>query len=108
VTTTHQSTLADDCKRDRRSFLSLGAGLAAAGAALSCHAAREVAGTPEPLSEDERQRLDELFADLTDESDEPGIYLYGELGVRPEDIVAVTADGAEHFGTWQKTPASPA
>jgi Xaa-Pro dipeptidase len=31
-------------------------------------------------------------------SDEPGIYLPGELGVRLEDIVAVTADGHELFG----------
>ena len=41
-------------------------------------------------------------------SDEPGIYLPGEFGVRIEDIVAVTADGAEHFGSWQLTPTSPA
>lgn len=31
-------------------------------------------------------------------SDEPGIYVPGSLGVRLEDIVAVTADGAEVFG----------
>jgi Xaa-Pro dipeptidase len=31
-------------------------------------------------------------------SDEPGIYLRGSLGVRLEDIVAVTKDGAEVFG----------
>jgi Xaa-Pro dipeptidase len=31
-------------------------------------------------------------------SDEPGIYLPGELGVRLEDIVAVTDDGHELFG----------
>ena len=31
-------------------------------------------------------------------SDEPGIYLPGRLGVRLEDIVAVTASGAEVFG----------
>jgi Xaa-Pro dipeptidase len=41
-------------------------------------------------------------------SDEPGVYLYGEFGVRLEDIVAVTAEGAEHFGTWQVDPRSPA
>jgi Xaa-Pro aminopeptidase len=41
-------------------------------------------------------------------SDEPGIYLPGELGVRLEDIVAITAGGAEVFGSWQRSPASPA
>jgi Xaa-Pro dipeptidase len=40
-------------------------------------------------------------------SDEPGIYLYGEFGVRIEDIVAVTAQGAEHFGSWQRGPGAP-
>lgn len=40
-------------------------------------------------------------------SNEPGIYLYGEFGVRLEDVVAVTADGADHFGSWQKGPKSP-
>ncbi len=31
-------------------------------------------------------------------SNEPGIYMHGQLGVRLEDIVAVTATGAEVFG----------
>ncbi len=41
-------------------------------------------------------------------SNEPGIYLYGSFGVRLEDIVAVTDDGATHFGDWQRSPLSPA
>lgn len=40
-------------------------------------------------------------------SNEPGIYLPGEFGVRVEDIVAVTEDGADHFGSWQAGPESP-
>jgi len=40
-------------------------------------------------------------------SDEPGLYFPGELGVRLEDIVCVTADGADHFGEWQTRPESP-
>ena len=41
-------------------------------------------------------------------SNEPGIYVPGSFGVRLEDIVAVTASGAEHFGNWQAGPTSPA
>jgi Xaa-Pro dipeptidase len=41
-------------------------------------------------------------------SDEPGIYRVGEFGIRIEDIVAITDDGADHFGTWQRGPRSPA
>ena len=41
-------------------------------------------------------------------SDEPGIYLPGRFGIRLEDIVVVTADGADHFGSWQAAPSSPA
>ena len=40
-------------------------------------------------------------------SDEPGIYVLGELGCRIEDIVCVTADGGDHFGSWQRSPRSP-
>lgn len=39
---------------------------------------------------------------------EPGIYLPGRFGCRLEHIVAVTADGAEVFATWQQGPNSPA
>jgi Xaa-Pro dipeptidase len=41
-------------------------------------------------------------------SDEPGIYLPGRFGIRLEDIVVVTEDGADHFGSWQVSPTSPA
>jgi Xaa-Pro aminopeptidase len=33
---------------------------------------------------------------------EPGIYLEGELGVRIEDIVAVTDDGVESLNTTSR------
>jgi Xaa-Pro dipeptidase len=41
-------------------------------------------------------------------SNEPGIYVYGELGVRHEDIVFVTEDGAENMTKWSGTPEEPA
>jgi Xaa-Pro dipeptidase len=41
-------------------------------------------------------------------SDEPGIYVYGELGVRHEDIVFVTEDGAENMTKWSGSPEDPA
>ena len=39
-------------------------------------------------------------------SDEPGIYLIDRLGVRLEDIVVVTKQGADHFGAWQPSALS--
>jgi Xaa-Pro dipeptidase len=41
-------------------------------------------------------------------SNEPGIYLPGRFGVRIEDIVHVTRDGAGVFGDWQRGVGSPA
>jgi Xaa-Pro dipeptidase len=41
-------------------------------------------------------------------SNEPGIYIPGELGVRLEDIMSVTEDGADHMGRWAGTPEDPA
>jgi len=40
-------------------------------------------------------------------SNEPGIYIYDEFGIRLEDIVVVTETGADHFGHWQASPESP-
>ena len=40
-------------------------------------------------------------------SDEPGLYFPGKFGIRLEDIVQVTASGADHFGTWQKALGEP-
>jgi Xaa-Pro dipeptidase len=42
-------------------------------------------------------------------TDEPGIYIPGELGIRHEDTVAVTADGCENLAPkWSGTPEEPA
>jgi Xaa-Pro aminopeptidase len=35
---------------------------------------------------------------------EPGIYLPGDVGVRIEDLVVVTADGCERLTTFTKEP----
>jgi hypothetical protein len=41
--------------------------------------------------------------------DRPGIYIPGELGIRHEDTVAVTADGCENLcPRWSGTPEEPA
>ena len=42
-------------------------------------------------------------------TDEPGIYIPGELGIRHEDTVAVTESGCENLGPkWSGTPEEPA
>lgn len=41
-------------------------------------------------------------------TNEPGIYLPGRFGIRIEDEIVVTRDGAEVFGAWQSGPRSPA
>ena len=42
-------------------------------------------------------------------TDEPGIYIPGEMGIRHEDTVAVTEGGCENLGPkWSGTPEEPA
>jgi Xaa-Pro dipeptidase len=41
-------------------------------------------------------------------SDEPGIYVPGELGIRHEDVMVITADGAENLTRWSGSPEEPA
>ena len=41
-------------------------------------------------------------------SDEPGIYIPGELGVRHEDIIFITESGAENMTKWAGSPEDPA
>jgi Xaa-Pro dipeptidase len=41
-------------------------------------------------------------------SDEPGIYVPGELGIRHEDIIFITEGGAENMTKWSGTPEDPA
>ena len=41
-------------------------------------------------------------------SDEPGIYIPGELGIRHEDIITITAEGAENLTKWSGSPEEPA
>ena len=41
-------------------------------------------------------------------SDEPGIYIPGEMGVRHEDIIFITETGAENMTKWSGSPEDPA
>jgi len=41
-------------------------------------------------------------------SDEPGIYIYGEMGIRHEDIIFITETGAENMTKWTGSPEEPA
>ena len=41
-------------------------------------------------------------------SDEPGIYIPGELGVRHEDVITITETGASNLGPWTGSPEDPA
>jgi Xaa-Pro dipeptidase len=41
-------------------------------------------------------------------SDEPGIYIYGEMGIRHEDIIFITETGAENMTKWSGSPEEPA
>jgi Xaa-Pro dipeptidase len=41
-------------------------------------------------------------------SDEPGIYVPGEMGIRHEDIIFITETGAENMTKWSGTPGEPA
>ena len=41
-------------------------------------------------------------------TDEPGVYLYGEMGIRHEDVVCITQNGAEGMTRWTGSPEEPA
>ncbi|HET9317287.1 MAG TPA: Xaa-Pro peptidase family protein [Vicinamibacteria bacterium] len=41
-------------------------------------------------------------------SDEPGIYIPGEMGIRHEDVIFITENGAENMTKWTGTPEEPA
>jgi Xaa-Pro dipeptidase len=41
-------------------------------------------------------------------SDEPGIYIPGEMGIRHEDVIFITETGAEGLTKWTGTPGEPA
>jgi len=37
-------------------------------------------------------------------TNEPGIYLHGEMGIRHEDVMVVTEDGASNLTKWSGSP----
>jgi Xaa-Pro dipeptidase len=41
-------------------------------------------------------------------SDEPGVYIPGEMGIRHEDIITITDKGAEALEAWPGAPEEPA
>jgi Xaa-Pro dipeptidase len=41
-------------------------------------------------------------------SDEPGIYVPGEIGVRHEDVIFITDEGASNLTRWSGSPEDPA
>jgi len=41
-------------------------------------------------------------------TNEPRIYIEGELGIRHEDVIHVTEDGAENMTPWSGSPEEPA
>jgi Xaa-Pro dipeptidase len=41
-------------------------------------------------------------------SNEPGVYVYGEMGIRHEDIIFIDEDGAQNMTRWSGSPEDPA
>ena len=41
-------------------------------------------------------------------SDEPATYVYGEMGIRHEDVITITETGAENMTKWTGSPEEPA
>jgi len=41
-------------------------------------------------------------------TDEPGIYIPGEMGIRHEDVLVIREAGAENMTPWTGSPEDPA